>query len=167
MIDFRKLTLEDKQAFLKYWDNWTHSDEIVPSATRFSRYLDFEDMLRGLRYRESGEEWVKNSTYFYFLDGVIIGAANIRHELTEDLLKTGGHIGYGVAPLFRRKGFATNILLESLKVCKEIGIQRALVTCDEDNIGSAKVIQNAGGIEETPYLQDNGIHSRRFWIDIK
>ncbi|WP_409328102.1 GNAT family N-acetyltransferase [Staphylococcus pseudoxylosus] len=167
MMTFRKLTIEDKQAFLNYWDDWKHTDKIVPFSTRFNRYLNFEEMLSDWQYQESNEDWMKNSTYFYIEDNVIIGAANIRHELTEGFLKRGGHIGYGVAPSFRRKGYATKILLESLKICQKLGIQRVLVTCDEDNIGSAKVIQNAGGIEGTPYIEDNSKRIRRFWIDIK
>lgn len=109
----------------------------------------------------------ENSTYFYIEENVIFGAANIRHELTEDYLKRGGHIGYGVVPSFRREGYVTKILLESLKVCQKLGIQKVLVTCDEDNIGSAKVIQNAGGLKGIPYIEDNGKCIHRFWIDIK
>ncbi|PTH66373.1 hypothetical protein [Staphylococcus arlettae] len=59
-MTFRKLTIEDKQAFLNYWNDWEHSDEIVPFSTRFSRYLDFEEMLSDWKYQESNEDWMKN-----------------------------------------------------------------------------------------------------------
>src|SRR5699024_8047311 len=97
-MTFRKLTIEDKQAFLNYWDDWKHTDKIVPFSTRFSRFVDYEEVLSDWKYQETNEDWMKNSTYFYIEDNVIIGAANIRHELTEDFLKRGGHIGYGIAP---------------------------------------------------------------------
>jgi len=166
MIEFRKLTLKDKSAFENYMEEWDKPEEIVPTATNFTRYKDFEDMIQVFDYRESGGEWVKNTTLFYIINGVIIGAANIRHSLTEDLLNTGGHIGYGVGKSYRGQGYATKILREALKFAQTIGIEKALVTCDEDNIASGKVIIKNGGIEDVPFMQSNGVKSRRFWIDV-
>ncbi len=166
MIEFRKLTIKDKIAFEEYMREWNNPEEIVPTATNYSRYSSFEDMIEKLDMRESGQDWVNNTTFFYFIDGVIIGAANIRHKLTKDLLNTGGHIGYGVARSYRGQGYATKILQESLVFARSIGIEKALITCDEDNIASSRVIIKNGGVEDKPYLQSDGIKSRRFWIDI-
>ena len=66
----------------------------------------------------------------------------IRHELNEFLLKIGGHIGYGVVPEKRRKGYATSMLQKSLSYAKNIPLDKVLITCDEDNFGSIKVIEN-------------------------
>lgn len=166
MIEFRKLTIKDKIAFEEYMREWNNPEEIVPTATNYSRYSSFEDMIEKLDMRESSQDWVNNTTFFYFIDGVIIGAANIRHKLTKDLLNTGGHIGYGVARSYRGQGYATKILQESLVFARSIGIEKALITCDEDNIASSRVIIKNGGLEDKPYLQSDGIKSRRFWIDI-
>ncbi|ARQ03605.1 Acetyltransferase (GNAT) family protein [Macrococcoides caseolyticum] len=166
MIEFRKLTIKDKIAFEEYMREWNNPEEIVPTATNYSRYSSFEDMIEKLDMRESGQDWVNNTTFFYFIDGVIIGAANIRHKLTKDLLNTGGHIGYGVARSYRGQGYATKILQESLVFARSIGIEKALITCDEDNIASSRVIIKNGGLEDKPYLQSDGIKSRRFWINI-
>ncbi|QUR94278.1 GNAT family N-acetyltransferase [Macrococcoides canis] len=166
MIEFRRLTMNDKVAFEEYMREWNNPEEIVPTATNYSRYSSFEDMIEKLDMGESGQDWVKNTTFFYFKDGVIIGAANIRHMLTKDLLNTGGHIGYGVAQSYRGQGYATKILQESLAFARSIGIEKALITCDEDNIASSRVIIKNGGLEDKPYLQSDGIKSRRFWIDI-
>ncbi|MBQ5152516.1 GNAT family N-acetyltransferase [Macrococcoides caseolyticum] len=166
MIEFRKLTIKDKIAFEEYMREWNNPEEIVPTATNYSRYSSFEDMIEKLDMRESGQDWVNNTTFFYFIDGVIIGAANIRHKLTKDLLNTGGYIGYGVARSYREQGYATKILQESLVFARSIGIEKALITCDEDNIASSRVIIKNGGLEDKPYLQSDGIKSRRFWIDI-
>ncbi|WP_302054281.1 GNAT family N-acetyltransferase [Macrococcoides canis] len=166
MIEFRRLTMNDKVAFEEYMREWNNPEEIVPTATNYSRYSSFEDMIEKLDIRESGQDWVKNTTFFYFIDGVIIGAANIRHKLTKDLLNTGGHIGYGVARSYRGQGYATKILQESLVFARSIGIDKALITCDEANIASSRVIIKNGGLEDKPYLQSDGIKSRRFWIDI-
>ncbi|UTH11894.1 GNAT family N-acetyltransferase [Macrococcoides canis] len=158
--------MNDKVAFEEYMREWNNPEEIVPTATNYSRYSSFEDMIEKLDIRESGQDWVKNTTFFYFIDGVIIGAANIRHKLTKDLLNTGGHIGYGVARSYRGQGYATKILQESLVFARSIGIDKALITCDEANIASSRVIIKNGGLEDKPYLQSDGIKSRRFWIDI-
>lgn len=166
MIEFRRLTMNDKVAFEEYMREWNNPEEIVPTATNYSRYSSFEDMIEKLDMGESGQDWVKNTTFFYFIDGVIIGAANIRHKLTKDLLNTGGHIGYGVARSYRGQGYATKILQESLAFARSVGIEKALITCDEDNIASSRVIIKNGGLEDKPYLQSDGIKSRRFWIDI-
>ncbi|PKE31394.1 GNAT family N-acetyltransferase [Macrococcoides caseolyticum] len=166
MIEFRKLTIKDKIAFEEYMREWNNPEEIVPTATNYSRYSSFEDMIEKLDMRESGQDWVNNTTFFYFIDGVIIGAANIRHKLTKDLLNTGGHIGYGLARSYRGQGYATKILQESLVFARSIGIEKALITCDEDNIASSRVIIKNGGLEDKPYLQSDGIKSRRFWINI-
>ena len=84
----------------------------------------------------------------------------IRHRLTEPLLQFGGHIGYDVRPTARLRGHATAMLRESLPHARALGIERALVTCDHDNVGSRKVIEANGGVEDEP----NAL-KRRFWVD--
>lgn len=112
--------------------------------------------------------FVPGSTYFAFReeDNKLVGMTNIRHILTEDLLKSGGHIGYGVRPTERRKGYATEILYLALEKCKELGIDKALVTCDKNNIGSAKAIQNNFGIMENEITEESGAISQRYWVDV-
>ena len=70
----------------------------------------------------------------------------IRHKLNESLLKNGGHIGDGVRPSERRKGYATEMIRLALEECKKIGIDRVLMVCYKDNIGSRKSIINNGGV---------------------
>ena len=98
------------------------------------------------------------------LNGQIVGRSSIRHELNEYLLERGGHIGYGVRPDFRRRGLATEILSQSLEIARELGIARALVTCDDDNIGSSKVIEKCGGILENIIELEDGVMLRRYWV---
>ena len=97
------------------------------------------------------------------LDGELIGRASIRHSLNGFLLNFGGHIGYGVRPQFRRRGFATEILRQSLQYIHELGVTDVLVTCDEDNVGSSKVIESQGGILENR-VEYEGTLKRRYWI---
>ena len=73
--------------------------------------------------------------------GQLVGRTSIRHELNEFLAREGGHIGYGVVAEHRHRGYATAILRISLIIARAVGIDRVLVTCDEDNVGSAAVIE--------------------------
>ena len=87
-------------------------------------------------------------TYFYVReeDDRIVGTINIRLCLNDFLRNEGGHIGYAVRPTERRRHYATRMLKAALKVCDVIGIKEVLVSCDKENIASAGVIRNCGGV---------------------
>ena len=98
--------------------------------------------------------------------GQIVGRASIRFALNDILLREGGHIGYGVVPQHRRRGYATEILRQSLIIARAQGVGRVLVTCDEDNIGSRAVIEGCGGrLESVLDPGDGRPPKRRYWID--
>jgi len=109
-----------------------------------------------LDYNNIKPDRVPANTYFAIRekDNKIIGMINIRHKLNDYLLERGGHIGYGVRPTERKKGYATNILSLGLKRCKELGITKVLITCHKDNIGSVKTIQNNNGVLENEIIDD-------------
>ncbi len=88
-----------------------------------------------------------------------LGSLAIRHRLTPFLLDVGGHIGYSVRPSARRRGVATQALRLALAECRTLGIDPVLVTCDDDNLGSAAVIEANGGV-----LEDVRDGKRRYWI---
>ncbi len=96
----------------------------------------------------------------------IVGRTSIRHALNPHLAKVGGHIGYGVRPEFRRKGYAKEILRQSLSYALTLGLTRVLVTCDDENVGSAKTIEGCGGVLES-VIEVDGSLKRRYWIDQK
>ena len=96
----------------------------------------------------------------------IIGRASIRYALTDYLLKYDGHIGYAVAPEHRRRGYATEILRQSLALLAARGIDRALVTCDDDNVGSYRTIEACGGVLENTIDGPDGVLKRRYRIDL-
>lgn len=89
------------------------------------------------------------------------------HRLNDFLLKIGGHIGYGVVPKFRGKGYANEILMQTLPIAKKLKIKKALLTCDDDNWGSIKVIEaNGGKLENKVDAGPGKPLKRRYWIEI-
>ena len=78
----------------------------------------------------------------------------------------GGHIGDGIRPSERRKGYATQMVGLALEECKRIGIKKVLMVCDKDNIGSAKSITKNGGILENEQKEDGKVE-QRYWIDLE
>lgn len=95
----------------------------------------------------------------------IYGALHLRHTLNDDLLRTGGHIGYGIRPSERRKGYATKMLSLALPIAKSLGLNKVLVTCNMDNYASAKTIINNGGVLENE-VQDGDETIQRYWISL-
>lgn len=108
--------------------------------------------------------------YVRKVDMRLVGMIQIRHYFNDYLSKYGGHIGYSVRPSERRKGYATSMLNAVLPYCKEIGLEKILISCIDGNIGSEKVILNNGGVyESTVYepCQKSGMKRyklKRFWI---
>ncbi len=146
----------------------------VPSFLHYYKEgMLFRHYLVVLAEQEQGLNLLLNhvpSTFlFAFVDNRIVGRASIRHSLNEFLLRVGGHIGYVVVPEFRRRGYATEILGQSLQVARDkCGLDRVLVTCDDDNLGSIRTIEkNGGALENVVDGPDLDKPKRRYWIEIK
>jgi predicted acetyltransferase len=106
------------------------------------------------------------STELWLVSGPrVLGRINVRHELSEFLKTIGGHIGYAVRPSERKKGYATYMLKNAVVVAKNLGIEKALLTCDDSNMASRKVIESAGGVLEGT-IEHNGDLKRRYWITL-
>ena len=154
---------------LKEWKEYndTHDTNHSPWAIFKNSLDDFDDYLSNLDTDEPKDGFVPDSTFFCIDEqrNIIVGAVNIRHYLNEYLLLHGGHIGDGIRPSERRKGYATQMIGLALEECKKFGIKKVLMVCDKDNIGSAKSIIKNGGILENE-LNENGKIEQRYWIDL-
>ncbi len=116
--------------------------------------------------RDLVEHWVASTFLVADVDGLIVGRTSIRHSLNEFLAHEGGHIGYCVLPSQRRLGYATQILRLSLVAAREVGVERVLVCCDDDNIGSATIIERCGGkFERCVESGQPGPLVRRYWFE--
>jgi len=164
-------TVDFKEEYIDMLNDWkTSGEKLVPWVLSFDS-SDFSTMVKNLEDYSQGigvqEGYVKHTTYWLVnMQNRVLGAVNIRHRLNEYLSNIGGHIGYGIRPSDRKKGYATEMLRLSLKVARNIGIEKVLITCDKDNIASARTIIKNGGILESEGI-DNKVAFQRYWIDLK
>lgn len=167
-IKLVKLAPEYKKQLFEMMDEWFSVEQhFSPYMIRRNDYHDFDNYLNNLELKKEENGRVPDSTFFCLdLDrNIFVGAVNIRHYLNESLLFDGGHIGDGIRPSERRKGYATAMIKLALEECKKLGIEKVLMVCDKDNIGSAKTIINNGGILENEIISD-GVLQQRYWINL-
>jgi predicted acetyltransferase len=146
-----------------------------PGVPNFLHY--YEEGMPFVRYLEVLAEQARGehllaghvaSTFLFgFVGPRIVGRVSIRHSLTPYLERSGGHIGYTVVPEFRRRGIATEMLRQAIGVARDqFGLRRVLVTCDDDNVGSIRVIEKNGGVLDNVIADpDSAKPKRRYWID--
>ena len=156
---------------IKYKEESLAESPIINGSAGLDRLSSIEDWLEELKKRSSEdtvpEGLVPSSTYLGVRekDNYIVGMIDIRHYLNEYLTQVGGHIGYGVRKTERNKGYAKQMLKLALEKCKELKIKKVLITCDEDNIASEKVILSVNAKLEDIRNVD-GENKKRFWIDL-
>ena len=167
MLQLVRLNEEYKNQLHELMDEWTAANEkIVPFAIRKNDCHDFQNYVNNLDDKITENPNLVPSTTYFCLDtnrNIFVGAVNIRHYLNDTLLQSGGHIGDGIRPSERRKGFGTQMLKLALDKCREMGIEKVLMICDKENIASAKTIINNGGRLENEIMH-NGTFIQRYWI---
>lgn len=155
--EYRDLSDEESQGWFKFYKE---------------ALVDFEKFVQELKDHAEGknlpEGWVRCYTGWLVDENKkVIGVTRIRLSLENDYLKRcGGHIGYDITPSERKKGYGTLLLKLSLEKSKELDLRKVLVTCDYDNEGSKKVIENNGGIFEGEVWDErDDTMVRRYWFN--
>lgn len=162
---------EHKDAYIEMMIEWEDTKEhIYPGAIR-RRGTDYSNWLEMLESYSKNEtcpsHLVPSDTYFLVNEyNKLLGAISIRHYLNDQLLQLSGHIGYGIRPAERRKGYATVMLKMALEKCIDMGIKQVLITCDKSNIASAKTIIANEGVLANELVEDNGNIVQRYWIEV-
>ena len=131
---------------------------------------EFAELIRLLDNCEHGivdKRFATTSSYFVIDENrKLIGATSLRHYLTVEGYQTWGHIGYGVRPSERRKGYAVQMLKMMLELAQEKKIYKVLIGVHDSNIGSWKTVEKCGGVLENTVLVSNDEEPiRRYWID--
>ena len=156
---------------IKYKEESLAESPIINGSAGLDRFSSIEIWFEELKKRSCEDTvpkgLVPSSTYLGVRekDNYIVGMIDIRHYLNEYLTQVGGHIGYGVRKTERNKRYAKQMLKLALEKCKELKIKKVLITCDEDNIASEKVILSANAKLEDIRNVD-GENKKRFWIDL-
>lgn len=173
-VTLRSLALNDKSSFLnalnENWENnfvFAHYYESLANNS-FETYIEVLPEITLGKLIPS--DHVPSTILFAFTnDGVLVGRVSIRHQISGQLLNVGGHIGYGVLPSQRRKGYATDILTKSLIYAKIHlpHLSRVLLTCDVTNTASIRTIKKNGGILENVYSDPSlKTAKNRYWIKL-
>jgi predicted acetyltransferase len=144
---------------------WVREESL---AEGFAAYA--ESLLRQENPAMRAPGLVLQSTFWLVEEDAFVGLVRLRHGLNESLLRHGGHIGYGIRPSMRGRGYGRLILRLALEEARKLGLERVLLTCNPDNVASRRVIEANGGVfEDEVEDQVEGAVRRtaRFWIDLK
>jgi len=165
----RELTLEDRDALIAAVREFKRTDPDWDFAFRFDEDGDFAQYVERLGSEQRGiglPEGLVPATYLVAVVGTkVVGRVSLRHELNDFLLEQAGHVGYGVVASCRRRGYASQMLKLTLPHARALGIERVLVTCDDDNVASIRVVEGCGGVlEDVRELAGAAVPKRRYWL---
>lgn len=175
-MDQLELVIPDKTheaAALEYIrEHIAHGEPVLHGAALLDQFQSYDEWLDRLKANSNEKTalpgYVPATTFFAVRrsDGRIVGTIDIRHRLNEFLRSYGGHIGYGVRPSERRKGYATQMLKMALVYAKQIGLTKVMLACNRDNEASRRTIQRCNGVLEREFLHTDGHIVQVFWITI-
>lgn len=157
--------LEYRQEHIDYGETWIHG------SSGFMLHDSYDEWIKKLEQVKEAETsyfHVPATTYFSIRkeDNKIIGTIQLRHFLTPELEKSGGHIGYGIRPTERKKGYGKQQLTLVLAVAKQMKIPQVMITCDKNNVASRETALHCGGILTGEILYEGKVQ-QIIWIDLR
>lgn len=164
-----KFVLPDEADRAAVLDFYSETEKSGGECIGFANHGDYDRWLAGMRNRHTGKNlpdgYVREDFYICYDGDEVVGVFSLKFELTDFLLKYGGHVGYAVRPSRRRRGIATQILAEGINIARRAGFERLLCICDDDNLASEKVIIKNGGVFENSLFDPaENVTVKRFWI---
>lgn len=165
--EYEPQVMSYRQALLETGDSFDGCAGLEETEN-YKDWLDFEGRLS----RKYGADYVPSTVRLAVRqeDDKAVGIIDLRHRLSPFLERYGGNIGYSVLPGERGKGYATEMLRLMLTHCRELGMERVLVTCDKENIPSARTILANGGVLENEVADEAGLSKsgriQRYWIPL-
>jgi len=170
-------SLERKDEIIEYLDEFVKYNSNINGTGSLDKIYDgytFEEALerclnmKNELYAKSINR-VPGKTFLLIRkdDNKIVGTINIRWNLSEKMLKFGGHIGYGIRPTERRKGYNKIQLYLVLLEAQKLNLDKVMLDCSVDNLGSDKTIKALGGILERCELDEaDNTMTNVYWINV-
>lgn len=162
-IKYKQSFLEAYQEFIQdgMWKDFDYSFLLH----NFDKYVQELSDHREGKSLESG--WVPHTQFWIIEDEKFVGLIDLRHRINDPLEKFGGHIGYEIRPSERKKGLASWALEKVIPYAKLKMLNEVLITCDDNNIASIKIIEKSGGVLKDK-IQNMGMEqlTRRYWIQL-
>jgi len=170
-------SLERKNEIIEYLDEFVKYGSDINGSGSLDKIYDgytFEEALdRCLKMED--EEYAtsvgrcQGRTFLLIRenDNKIVGTINVRWNLNEAMLRFGGHIGYGIRPTERRKGYNKINLYLGMLEAKKVGLEKVMLDCDVNNLGSDKTLKALGGkLERTEVDPSDGILTNVYWFNV-
>ena len=167
-------SIERKKEIIEFINEFVEYNSDINGAGSLDKILEgytFEEALeRCLNMEIKGfSERCQSKTFLLIRenDNIIVGSINVRWNLNEEMLKFGGHIGYGIRPTERRKGYNKINLYLGMIEAKKLGLEKVMLDCDVDNIASDKTLKALGGkLERTEVDPYDGILTNVYWFNV-
>lgn len=168
-----KPSLHYKEQIFSYREEFLMNQDSMDGTSFLAEFSDVEKWLAFIEknhHEETVAEGLVINTEFLVIreiDNKLVGMVDIRHTLNHFLFQFGGHIGYSVRRSESNQGYAKELLAQALNYCKTLHLKKVLLTCDKNNLASAKVIKYNGGVLENELLdEDKQLIVQRYWISL-